>query len=310
MGRSVLILTAILFFIVFASGCSTKDIAIKKIANILASGSNVFASDEDPEFVKVAIPFSLKLMESLLKEVPAHESLLLATSSGFAQYAYAFIQQEADVLEEIDFSASREKRKRAARLYLRARDYGMRGLEIRHRDFEEVLWEDSELALSSTSIEDVPFLYWTATAWAGAISMSKDNPDLISDLPIVEAMIARAFELDESFDYGALHSFLISYEMIRPNSSGNPELRARGHFNRALQLSQNRLASPMVTMAESVSIQKQNRQEFEELLSQALQIDANHHPEWRLVNIIMQRRARWLLSRTDELFLSIPKERE
>ena len=63
-------------------------------------------------------------------------------------------------------------------------------------------------------------------------------------------------------------------------------------------------------MAESVSIQQQNRQEFEELLSRALQIDANHHPEWRLVNLIMQRRARWLLSRTDDLFLSIPEERE
>ena len=186
----------------------------------------------------------------------------------------------------------------------------MRGLEVRHRDFNETIWEDSQIALSSTSIEDVPFLYWTASAWAGAISMSKDSPDLISELPIVEAMIDRAFELDESYDYGALHSFLISYEMIRPNSSGDPALRARGHFNRALQLSQNRLASPMVTMAESVSIQQQNRQEFEELLSRVLQIDANNHPEWRLVNRIMQRRARWLLSRTDELFLSIPEKRE
>ena len=27
-------------------------------------------------------------------------------------------------------------------------------------------------------------------------------------------------------------------------------------------------------------------------------------PEWRLANLVMQRRARWLLSRADELFLN------
>ena len=31
-------------------------------------------------------------------------------------------------------------------------------------------------------------------------------------------------------------------------------------------------------------------------------------PEWRLVNLVMQRRARWLLSRTDELFLTPEKQ--
>ena len=39
------------------------------------------------------------------------------------------------------------------------------------------------------------------------------------------------------------------------------------------------------------------------MLHNALQIDVNAKPEWRLSNLIMQKRARWLLFREDELFL-------
>ena len=37
-------------------------------------------------------------------------------------------------------------------------------------------------------------------------------------------------------------------------------------------------------------------------------VDPDVRPEWRLVNLVMQRRARWLLSRIDDLFLPPLKE--
>ena len=42
--------------------------------------------------------------------------------------------------------------------------------------------------------------------------------------------------------------------------------------------------------------------EFERLLNRALAVNADDRPEWRLQNLIVQRRARWLLTRTDDLF--------
>jgi hypothetical protein len=39
------------------------------------------------------------------------------------------------------------------------------------------------------------------------------------------------------------------------------------------------------------------------LLKKALAVDPDARPEWRLMNLVMQRRARWLLSREDELFV-------
>src|SRR5436190_8814308 len=79
-----------------ASGCSIKRMAINKLGDALAGAGTTFASDDDPELVKAAVPFSLKLVESLLAESPRHRGLLLAACSGFTQYSFAFVNEEAD----------------------------------------------------------------------------------------------------------------------------------------------------------------------------------------------------------------------
>src|SRR5437588_4946138 len=301
MGKYLLILPLLALL---ASGCSIKRLTVNKIGNALAAGGNTFASDDDPELVKAAVPFSLKVMESLLVESPKHKGLLLATSRGFTQYAYAFVEQDGDELEDKDLRAATEMRVRARKLYLRARNYGLRGLEVNHRGVEKALRADPKIATKTATKEDVPLLYWTAVSWAGAVSLGKDHPELIGEVPIVEALIDRALELNESFDYGAIHSFLISYEMSRQNTAGSVEARARKHFDRAVELSGGQLAGPFVSLAEALCVQKQNMKEFKALLERALAINPDARPEWRLVNLIMQRRAKWLLGRTDELFLN------
>ena len=221
-------LLALLVTVFFMTpGCSINRIAVNKLGNALAGSGTTFASDDDPELVKAAVPFSLKLMESLLAESPKHKGLLFASASGFTQYAYAFVQQDADELEEKDLAASLEMRKRAARLYLRARNYALRGLEAAHPGFGAVLNTNAIAAVKKLNKRDVPLAYWCAVSWAGAVSDSKDNPDLIADLPKIEALIDRALELDEAFDHGAIHSFLISYEMNRQDAQGDPVVRAR-----------------------------------------------------------------------------------
>ena len=289
---------------VVGSGCSVKRMAVNKLGNALAGSGTTFASDDDPELVNAAVPFSLKLMEGLLNENPRHEGLLLAASSGFTEYAYAFVQEEADETEDKDLAAAEEMRGRARRLYLRGRNYGLRGLEVRHKGFEKALRADPKQAVRAVTMKDVPLLYWTAVSWAGAVSLSKDNPDLIADMPIVEAMMDRALALDETFGDGAIHTFLITYELSRPGGTGDPAARSRQHFERALELSKGLQAGPMISFAEAVCVQKQDLKQFETLLQQALALNPEVKPEWRLVNLVMQRRAKWLQSRTDQLFLS------
>jgi predicted anti-sigma-YlaC factor YlaD len=285
------------------AGCSVKKFAINKIGDSLANSGTTFASDNDPELIGEALPFSLKLIESLLAESPKHRGLLLAATMDFTQYAYAFVQQPSEEIESTDVEKSNALRTRARLLYLRARDYGLRGLETRHRGFGAALRQEPKTAVEAAKRKDVPLLYWTAVSWGAAIAQSKDRPDLVAEQPVVEALVDRAYALNPNFDHGAIEQFLISYESARQGGKGDFAARSRLHLEKAVKLSGGQLASPYVAYAETVCVQKQDRGEFEAMIRRALEIDPDARPEWRLNNLVIQRRARWLLSRSDELFL-------
>ena len=145
-------------------GCSVRQVALNHLSDAIAQGGNAFSTDDDPELVGAAAPFSLKLIESLLAENPRHQGLLLAAARGFTQYAYVFLQQEAEEAEERDVARAAVLEERARRLYRRARDYGLRGLAGGRSG-----WRRRKAA-------DVPLLYWTAASWAALIALSEGKP--------------------------------------------------------------------------------------------------------------------------------------
>ena len=181
------------------SGCSIHRYALNKVSDAVAQSGDIYASDDDPKLIKDAAPFGLKLTESLLAENPRHIGLLTSAASGFTEYAYAFVQEQADETEPQDFAAAEAMRARARRLYLRAQGYGLRGLEVKHPDFGKALLANPKTAVHTATKSDVPLLYWTGAAWASAISLSKDNPGLVAQIPAMEALMDRALELDESW---------------------------------------------------------------------------------------------------------------
>ena len=283
-------------------GCSINQLAISRIGDAMAQSGATFAADDDPMLVQAAAPFSLKLMESLLAESPSHTGLLQAACRGFTQYAYAFVQQDADEAQSRDTAAATAMRSRARALYHRAQGYGMRALEATHPGFREQFAADPGKALLRLDRGDSERLYWTTLAWAAEISLSLDSMEAIAELRYVDLMVQRLRSLDPDMDHGALHVFLVSYEMGRPGVR-DPHAQARRHFEEALRLSGGQAAGPYVAYAESVCVARQDRGEFIGHLQSALAIDPAARPEWQLENRIMQRRARWLLGRVDDLFL-------
>jgi predicted anti-sigma-YlaC factor YlaD len=285
--------------------CSIRSLATSKLADALSAGGDGYASDEDPELVREAVPFALKTMEQLHAEQPRHVGLLTSLASGFTSYAYAFVQQDADRLSEVDVARGRELELRARKLYLRARDYGLAGLEVRHPGLPAAIRRggaDEERALAEARAEDVPLLYWTAAAWTLAIAAGKDEMKLVGELPYVEPIMARALALDEAWDEGTLHEFYVAYDASRSAAEGGGPDRARMHLQRALALSKNRKVGAIVSFAEAACVGAQDRAEFTRMLQQVLGFDVDSAPRYRLANTIAKRRAAWLLSRTDELF--------
>jgi len=284
------------------NSCSIKRMAVKSVANSLTSGPDVFGSDEDPQLIRDAVPFGLKTMESLLQTLPRHRGLLLGLCRGFTQYGVGFIESEADEVEPVDYARASAMRERALKMFLRARDYGLRGLELDHRGITQRLKVSPDSAARQIKPKEIAMLYWTAAAWGSAINLGKDRAELLADLGAVRALMERGLSLDEAYDGGAFHEAMIILEALPKEMGGSAE-RARQHFQRAVELSKGQKASPYVTLAQSVSVMTQNRSEFRDLLDKALAVDPNHDPSQRLATLIVQQQARQLLKREDELFI-------
>jgi predicted anti-sigma-YlaC factor YlaD len=286
--------------LVALTGCSLKTTAVKTVANSLSDTGDVFTRDDDPELIRDAVPFALKLYESLLESVPTHGPLLLSTCSSFTQYAFAFVQTEADVIRFADLEEAARLDRRALALYLRGRDYCLRAMEQRFKGIGARLVLDPADALRKAERKDVELLYWSAASWGSAIALAPDRPDLLIDFPIVRALIDRAAALDASWSKGAVHEMLITLESLE--TLGGSRAKAREHFEQAIKLQEGASPGPYVALAAGVSVAAQDRAEFEKLLDQALAIDPEKDPSTRLTTLVVQRRARALRDQADSLF--------
>lgn len=300
---------AVLALAALLTSSACKTIAVGFVAGAITGGGSggAMAQDDDPELVRAAVPFALKTMEGLLEQSPKHEGLLLALASGFTQYGFAFVANDAEVADQRgDLAAARAGRERAKKLFLRARDYGLRGLDQREEKIARRLHPGPELSKALRALDekdDVPFLYWTAAAWSLAISSAKGDMALVAELPAPIALMERALALDESWGEGALHEYFLVLDPGRTAAEGGGVEKAKQHYERALALSKNRKLGPHVSYAEGVLVKAQDREAFTRLLEEVVRADPDADKPHRLENVLAQRRAKALLAQADDLFL-------
>lgn len=280
-------------------GCSPKRVALNTLADAFSSTGQggAFASDDDPELVRDAVPLALKTMEALADTLDDHGGLRLGMARGFTQYTYAFVQLPAEMGAPPD--KAQADMLRARRLYLRARSYGFDGLKLTRGVAEQELHARQ---LGKLQKEDVPLMYWTFAPWAAAIAANKRDLDLVGDVPVVAAMLDKALQLDEAYDQGALHEFAINFDPARPE--GTTPQKQKAHFDRAMQLAQGEKISILVSYAEAVLGPAQDKKGYVSLLKQAVSFDVDQPKarKNRLSNVLAQRRAQYLLAHMDDVF--------
>jgi hypothetical protein len=287
--------------VAIAVGCSPKKMGVNRMADALTSTASTFTRDNDPEFVRQAAPSTLKMVEMLLDDSPSHQGLLMTACSGFAQYAYAFLQSDADAAEPRSATA-KELRARGAAMYDRARGYCLRALETGHAGAGSALLKGgAKTVLPSMSAADVPALYWTGVAWGGSLVLADNSFARIGEIVTVRALFTRALELNEAWEGGTIHEAMIALESLPALLGGSPA-RAKEHFERAVALSNGESAFAFVALATGVAQPAKDRREFERLLRLALAVDVSKRPSIRLSNLIAQKRARSLLAQADKLF--------
>jgi predicted anti-sigma-YlaC factor YlaD len=307
MKKTVIFLVAVIpLLLFFSQGCSIKRLAMNQVANALtgSSSNTVFTGDNDPELVGDALPFAIKMYESLLAANPGHQGLRLQTGSLYIMYANAFLQTPATMLPETEFKKQEFIYHRAKNLYLRGRDIILTCLENKYPGFRDELQKRNyDKAIERTVRKDAPLLYWAGAGWLGAFAINPFDMDLGMTLPAAAALMERVFKLDPNYATGAIHEFYILYYGSLPEYMGGSLKKARDHFDQALAISRGKSTTPYLSLAITVTVKEQNFKEFKELLREALSINADAAPENRLVNILNQRKAQWLLEHADDFFL-------
>ena len=246
-----------------------------------------------------ALPFALKTLDGLIAQSPENATLHLAAARGFA--AYAYLVRELEEGSGNDTASRRRFDARTARLFQRARDHAIGGLEIRHPGMSAALAEGRVDLLPTIVPADAELVYWAGAAWAGAIGADKRDLAMVATLPTVTALVERMLTLDESFDGGAAHALLMQLRAAGPVASMEA---AEHHYRRAVELSGGTSAGVHVSYAETVAVARQDRQAFRAALDSALAVDPDAAPARRLVNMLARRRARRLLGMADELFVT------
>lgn len=283
-----------LLLVLLLGGCSARQLLVQGMASELAAQGAV--PEDDLVLAREASAFYLKLSEALLREVPDNLALSESVATGFTQYAYAFVALEAERLDNQDAKAAQRLRERAARLYGRAQRHAMAALERAQPGFAQALASAQSADWPRLPAAQVGLAYWAAASWGGLISLSKDQPDSVADLPLAVRLARLAYEQQPRYGQGALASLMGNFEAARPGGSAPQALQ---YFDQAIALGGQRSAGPWVAKAEGVALAAADRPAFEALLQQALRVAAQHPG---LQNAVMRERALWLLGSADDLF--------
>jgi predicted anti-sigma-YlaC factor YlaD len=293
------------------ASCSIEKLALKKAAGMLSGSSasgDVFASDNDPDFVAEALPFAIKLYETLLASLPEHDGLRLRTGSLYIMYANAFVETPADMTPRAELERKEYLLARAKNLYLRGRDILFVALEKKNPRLRQQL-KDRRYpeAMAPFRKADTSLLYWTALGWLAAFSVDPLDMTLGQTVPQTRAMIERVAALEPGYGHGALDAFYVGYYGSLPDYLGGDAAKAREHFARAQAAAGRTDTSALLSLATTVCVKEQNAAEFKRLLDEVLAFDPAASPPNRLVNILNQRKARWYLAHIDDFFIELER---
>jgi len=307
--RVILLIVFTVCFAVFPS-CSINKLAMNMVADALTGdgSSDVFTGDPDPKLVADAIPFAIKLYESLLSATPDHQGLMLTTGSLFIMYANAFVQESAEMLPRSEWEAREAALVRSKQMYLRGYEILYNALEKKFPGFKKATVDKGTIQplLNKCKKQDVSLLYWAVAGGLSAYSIDVLDYRLSANIPQWSAMIQRAYELDPNYNTAALDEFFILYYASLPELLGGNRERAEQHYKLAIEKTGGNSASAYVSYAQSICVPAQDYNAYKDCLEKALAIDPNLNTSTRLVNILTQKKARWLLDNAWVYFSFLP----
>ena len=178
----------------------------------------------------------MKLVEGLLETAPSDRDLLTVVSRGWAEFAFAFLEDDYESLPNDSEHADERARlsTRATALYDRAFTFAANLLEDDDRDIRRALAADVDTLrphLDKLPKRAVPGLVFGGLAMASAINLNRSDPSRAVDLPKAMAMLERARSLEPSYYYGGAQMVLGLIYCAGPKAVGADPARGQQLFD-------------------------------------------------------------------------------
>jgi len=308
----LLLFSFFIFIFSLFTGCTINTLVADALTG--SGTSTVFTGDSDPKLVGDALPFAIKVYEALLDSTPKHTGLRLTTGSLFVMYANAFVQGPAEMLPGEEWRLRESEMKRAKQLYLRGVDILYGALDLKYKDFSKAAANSGadgkafEALLNKCKKEDVGFLYWAVAGGMAAYSIDLFDFDLGMRLQEWSMMIQRAYLLDPDYGGATLDEFMLIFYASLPEMMGGSKEKAVEHYNLALKKTGGKSTSAYITYAQSLCVPARDYDTYKDCLEKVLAMDPDADISSRLVTVINQRKAQWLLDNAylNFSFLPIP----
>jgi len=141
----------------------------------------------------------------------------------------------------------------------------------------------------------VPPLFWTGYSWGNLIMHNLDNPQNLLNLAKVEKIMKRVEQLNPEYNNASVYLFYGVYY------GGNPE-KGKEYFLKCINLNGDDYLTPKVYMARYYAVQIQDRDMFVKLLTEVIDKDTIT-PEYKLLNAIAKKKARFFMGKINSFFL-------
>lgn len=212
----------------------------------------------DLQLLEDGAPSLLLLLDGLIASDPGNVPLLMTATKAYGAYA-TILYEEGNP-------------ERAVNMSVKARDYGI-SLIRRLPNLDNIAGQalaETKKELAKIGPDRIGYLFWGAYGWATWIQYQEGGAAAMADLPIVELIMLRVVELDESYYYGGAHIFLGSYYGSRPQIYGGRPDASRRHFERALQINHRQFLLTQVAYAQTYARMMFDRELYLSLLTEVL----------------------------------------
>lgn len=285
-----------------AAGCaSARRAGVGAASPTFTASLSAYESETDLSVARAAAPALMKLVEGLLETAPSDRDLLAVVARGWAEFAFAFLEDDFESLPNDRQHADERARltARATALYDRAFFFAARLLVDDDGDIERALAADVDTLRARVARlpkRAVPGLVFGGLALASSVNLNRSDPSRAVDLPKAMALLERARALDPSYYYGGAQMVLGLIYCSAPKSAGGDPARGQKLFDESAAQTGGRYLLPKVMAARQCAVRRGDRAGFERALGDALATppaprsdDVARH--YNLANEVAKRRA-------------------